>query len=284
MDERAQRAVDLRVAGLSRSEIKTALGVRSSKMLTAWLRGTPPPAWTARPNAKDDLRERAIALRLEGRAYNEIKQILGVSKSTLSLWLRDVPLTEEHRAALAQGGSGAVAKRAQARRARRIRHDEVVIAVAREEITDLSERELFIAGLVAYWAEGSKNKPWGKNTQGTFINSDPGMVLLFLAWLRLLGIGTDAVTFRVAIHESADAAGAEEYWAGVVGVSASVFRRTTLKRHNPRTLRKNVSEEYHGCLAIYVRRSTELNLMIGGWCEGLARTIGTMIRTQSGVV
>jgi hypothetical protein len=96
-DVRPKRAVELRVAGLSRSQIMAALGLRSSKLLNAWLRGVPPPAWTERPNAKDDVRDHAVALRLQGKSYNDIRRELGVSKSTLSLWLRDVPLTEEHR-------------------------------------------------------------------------------------------------------------------------------------------------------------------------------------------
>src|SRR5206468_706973 len=95
-------AVRLRLAGFSRSQIKTVLGLRSSKLLDNWLRGVPPPAWTGRPNAKDDVRAEAVALRLEGKSYNEIKNILGVSKSSLSLWLRDVALTDEHKLALAE--------------------------------------------------------------------------------------------------------------------------------------------------------------------------------------
>ncbi len=35
------------------------------------------------------------------------------------------------------------------------------------------------------------------------------------------------------------------------------------------TVRRNVGEDYHGCLIIYVRRSADLTLQIAGWCEGL---------------
>lgn len=235
-DLRPQQAVDLRVAGLSRSQIMTALGLRNSKMLNAWLHGVPPPDWTERPRAKDNLRAHALALRLEGKSYNDICREFGVSKSTLSLWLRDVPLTEEHRQALKERSGGPPAKRAQALRARHHRRDETIVAAARDEITEMSGRELFLAGVVAYWAEGSKNKPWGRNTQATFINSDPGMIRLFLAWLRLLGIGNDRLIFRVSIHESAYVDGAVAHWAKIAGASPTPppkdFQRTTLKRHN----------------------------------------------------
>ena len=40
-------------------------------------------------------RQRALELRLQGRSYSQIKKELGVSKSTLSEWLRQYPLTQE---------------------------------------------------------------------------------------------------------------------------------------------------------------------------------------------
>ena len=276
------RAIDLRVSGLSRSQIKSALGVNSSKMLTAWLQGVPAPIWTQRPNAKDDLRALAVAMRLEGRSYNQIRQELGVSKSSLSLWLRDIPLTAEQTAAI---NSQATANRGAAIASRNQRRRDAITAVARDEITELSERELFIAGVVAYWAEGAKNKPGGTHpVQAKFINSDPSMIRLYLSWLALLGIGLDQVTFRVHIHESADVPAAEAFWTELVGIDRTTLKATTLKRHNPKTNRTNVGEHYRGRLCITVRRSADLNLMIAGWCAGLADAAGTMIRTRSGVV
>ena len=269
-DPREEQAVSLRVAGLSRSQITAALGLRSARMLNAWLRGIPPPLWTARPNAKDDIHQHAVALRLEGRSYNEIRSLLGVSKSTLSLWLRDVPLTEEHRAALAERRDAPARRRAETRKALRLRRNDELMAEARADILDLSERELFIAGVVAYWAEGTKNKPWSRNVGVQFMNSDPGMVQLFLRWLRLLGVEDERLSFRVHIHESGDVAAAERYWASIVGVSTAELQRTTLKSHRPKTVRNNTGGDYHGCLAVRVRRSGDLNLMIAGWCQGLA--------------
>ena len=99
---RREQAVQLRLAGLSRSQIADAMGLRSGgQALSRWLGGVPPAEWTRRPRAKDDLRALATAMRKEGRSYREIRDVVGVSKSTLSLWLRDVPLTDEQREALA---------------------------------------------------------------------------------------------------------------------------------------------------------------------------------------
>ena len=281
---RKERAVQLRLAGLSRSQIADALGLAGGgEPLSRWLRDVPPPAWTRRPRAKDDLREIAVAMRQEGRSYREIREVVGVAKSTLSLWLRDIPLTDEQRVALALRCPPAASRRARAIRASAAQRRQRVEREAREQISRLSESELFVAGVVAYWAEGTKNKPWRTGERLAFLNSDPAMIRLFLSWLRLLGVGSERLQYRVNIHESADVGGAEQFWAAVVGVRPEEFDRTTLKRHNPKTVRRNIGEDYHGCLCVSVRRSADLNLQIAGWFEGISAATGTVIG-GSGVV
>src|SRR3981081_2573647 len=85
------KAIALRRAGKSRREIKEILGIASNQTLSEALRGEPPPEWTRRPNAKDRLRARARELREQGLDYDEIAAELLVSKSSVSLWVRDMP-------------------------------------------------------------------------------------------------------------------------------------------------------------------------------------------------
>jgi len=198
---------------------------------------------------------------------------VGVSKSSLSLWLKDLPLTEEHRIAIEQRKVTGRALTVEALRGRRMARQEYTRKAAESQIQELAESELFVAGVVAYWAEGAKSKPWTASQRVTFTNSDPGMIRLFLAWLQLLGIGLERCSFRVSIHESADVDAAVAFWAEVVGVAPSQFMRTTLKRHNPTTVRKNVGTAYHGCLIVRVKRSTELGRQIAGWFEGIVTVL-----------
>jgi transcriptional regulator with XRE-family HTH domain len=101
IEDRKERAIQLRLAGFSRSQIAQALGLKSGgAALSRWLKDVPPPEWTKRPNAKDDLRQKAIVMRQDGLSYNQIGEVLHVAKSTLSSWLRDIALTEEQRQAL----------------------------------------------------------------------------------------------------------------------------------------------------------------------------------------
>lgn len=82
------------------------------------------------------------------------------------------------------------------------------------------------------------------------------------------------------IHESADVTEAERYWAEFVGAERSAFNKTTLKRHNPKTVRKNTGDSYRGCLVIKVLKGAELYRRIeGSWCGivlGAAQPIGEM--------
>lgn len=272
-EARAAKAIELRLAGHSRSQIARALGFKTGgNTLSRWLKGIPAPEWTKRPNAKDDFREKAVAMRLEGRSYREIREVVGVSKSTLSMWLRDVPLTEEHRLALEQRGLDAVQKRADTRKALRVATQRRIKGQAQSQVQALAESELFVAGLVAYWAEGAKDKPWNRREQVAFMNSDPALILIFLRWLELLGVRRERLRFRLSIHESADVEGATRFWSRVVGVREDAFHRATLKRHNPKTVRKNTGDGYRGCLVVSVRRSTNLYRQIEGWFNGLAQS------------
>jgi hypothetical protein len=69
-----------------------------------------------------------------------------------------------------------------------------------------------------------------------------------------------------AFIESADTSEAERFWAALAGVDPSTFQPATPKRHNPKTVRKNVGEAYRGCLVIYVTKSADLyRRMEGAW-------------------
>jgi hypothetical protein len=102
-----------------------------------------------------------------------------------------------------------------------------------------------------------------------FINSDAGLIRFFLHFLDTAGVQRSDLVFRVMIHESADVEAAQRFWAEVTGAPADQFRKPTLKRHNPKTVRKNTGEGYHGCLTINVRRSGDFYRKIEGWVSAI---------------
>ncbi len=244
----------------------------SNETLSWALQGEPPPEWTRRPRAKDAVRAQARELREKGLNYEEIAAELGVSKSSISLWVRDMPTPphlsyEESRKRSAEGVRRYWAVEGPKREAVRA----AAVAAAADEIGALSDRELRIAGAIAYWCEGAKSKPWHRSHKIVFTNSDPGLITLFLRFLQAAGVSADQITYRVAIHETADIAAAERFWAEVTGADVSRFKKPTLKRHNPKAVRKNVGDGYRGCLVVGVLRGAELYQKIDGWAQAAMR-------------
>lgn len=272
MNGRREQAIALRRPGKSRREIKEILGIAGNSTLDYLLAGVPPPEWTRRPNAKDDLRAKARQLREQGLAYNQIAAELCVSKSSVSLWVRDLPRPErlsyeECRRRVAEGVRRYWAAERPVREAQR----EATRAAAAAEIDALTQRELLIAGAIAYWCEGAKNKPYHRHDRVTFINSDPALITLFLRFLDAAGVDRNMIVYRVYIHETADVAGAERFWLEVTGADPALFRRPALKRHQPQTVRKNVGADYRGCLRVDVRQNMELYRRIEGWTRAVTK-------------
>ncbi|MFJ8798403.1 MULTISPECIES: hypothetical protein [unclassified Streptomyces] len=271
-----ERAVALRRAGLSLRQIRDELQVHNNDTLQRLVAGEPPPEWTKRPRAKDSLRERARELRRQGRTYNEIQAELGCSKSSVSLWVRDLPhpeprcTPEEQRARMNAGLARLRAEQDQVR--------EETKRQAAESIGELSDRELFMAGVALYWAEGQKSKPYQRRETVAFVNSDPGVIQVYLAWLDLLDVPRERLRFRVMIHETADVDTAERYWADLVGIDATTLLPTTLKKHNPKTVRKNVGDAYRGCLVVRVLQGADLYCRIEGWWGGIVAHTQTRLR------
>ncbi|MFF5184068.1 hypothetical protein ACFY30_09820 [Streptomyces sp. NPDC000345] len=265
-----ERAVALRRAGCSLRQIRDELKIHNNDILNRLVKGEPPPEWTKRPNAKDDLRARARELRLQGWTYDRIQVELGCSRSSISLWVRDLPRPERRRtpaeaSAIARRGWEATLRLRDEERQRTKR-------AAQQSIGDLSPRELFLVGVSLYWAEGGKDKPYARRERVAFVNSDPGMIQVFLAWLTLIGVERERLRFTVMIHENADVTGAEEYWANLIEADRTAFTRTTLKRHNPKTVRKNVGDSYRGCLVVKVLKGADLYRRIEGSWYGIVES------------
>ena len=98
---------------------------------------------------------------------------------------------------------------------------------AAAEIGQLTDREVLIAGAIAYWCEGTKSKPYRNADRVVFMNSDPGLIRFFLRFLEAAGVVRDDLILRVCIHESADAEAAQRFWVEVTGV----IRASSAARH-----------------------------------------------------
>ena len=216
--------------------------------------------------SKDQEKQRAINLRKEGCSYSEILKQIPVAKSTLSLWLRSVGLSKRQKQRLTQKKLEAALRGSRKRREQKIALINKIYQEAEKDIKKITKRELWLMGIMLYWAEGSKEKSRAVGIQ--FSNSDAFMIKLFLKWLfEICEINKERVRFEVYIHENHKYRLNKiiRYWTEQIGFSKKYFSNIYFKKGNPKTKRTNVGKSYYGVVRIKVKSSSNLNRKISGW-------------------
>src|SRR3989344_5503567 len=97
--------------------------------------------------AKRREHQKAIELRKTGKSYSEIRQVLGVSKSTLSVWLEDYPLSKRRIRELRDWSQKRIENYKETRRKTREAALAVIYRNEKQGIGRLSSRDIFISGL-----------------------------------------------------------------------------------------------------------------------------------------
>lgn len=225
---------------------------------------------------KSKLKEKAVALRKEGKAYSEILKEVSVAKSTLSLWLRDVGLAKAQKQRLTQKKLDAAKRGGQAKHEQRIRLQQDIFRQAHKDITHISNRELWLIGIALYWAEGSKEKEYQPGSRFQFGNSDPRMIKLFIMWLtEVINIPIDQISLDIYIHKNSknNENVVKIYWSKVTGLPLGKFKNIYFKKHNIKTNRRNIGKAYYGGLRINVKASSTLLRKVTGWTEAIVKCV-----------
>jgi hypothetical protein len=195
-------------------------------------------------------RQQARQLRRAGLALAEIAARLGVSKSSVSLWVRDVEFSAPVRSPRGR-------RRAPNALQRRKRAEiDRLIEEGRVRIGRLTEREFLVAGVALYAGEGSKG-----DGRVRFVNSDPRMVVLFCSWLRHF-YEIDESRLRVALylHQGLDLPAATAFWSALTGIPESQFTKPYRAVPDPSIRR---AKHVHGCVAVGYSCSTTHRSIMG---------------------
>jgi hypothetical protein len=190
-------------------------------------------------------KKRAVELRQNGMSYKDILNVLPVSKSSLSLWLKDLPLTEEEKILLKHRKDTNISrgriKAAAANRRNRLLREREEFRKTETQFSQFKTDSLFLVGVALYWAEGSK-----RDNTFQFTNSDPEMVKLMIVWCsRYLGINARDITCQLYVHKPYAHEGCEEFWTLTTGIPLKNFRKTVYKQSN---LDFKKRPNYKGCL------------------------------------
>lgn len=218
---------------------------------------------------KPEEHKKAIEFRQKGKSIKEIGKLLNVSSSTVSLWVRHIPLSSSQKQRLQNKVFRALqrgrkkAERVQ-KRLRRIKGVNLV-KEALKELGILTKRDLFVVGIALYWAEGFK-----KDNRLGFASSDPAMVNLFLRWLATVGVPKQDIKLRVGLNISHKkrVKKVEKYWSEqtaipLVQFQKPFFQKFKWKKEFP------YPEKYFGVLRIRANNQGNLFIKIHAWIDSL---------------
>ncbi len=191
------------------------------------------------------LKQEVIRARLQGFSVRELAVRFDVAPSTVSLWVRDVALPVAAKKLLekkqVQGRSkGNTVRKEQVKEAQN-RVDDSAERYLQSIKIDASLNKYLLALL--YGCEGAKRSERRLN----FVNSDPKLIMYFLALLRS-AYRLDESKFRVVMHLHAyhDEEAQRNFWSRVTGIPRTQFSKPYRKTNGG----KNKREGYQGCISL----------------------------------
>jgi AcrR family transcriptional regulator len=185
---------------------------------------------------KVEEQQRAREMRASGMTMPDIAVALGVSKGSVSLWTRDVPVPP------------------MVRRRTRSHTEHPAKVRAREEVaeldllglarlSDLNDQAFLAAGAALYAGEGTKA------TGGVgFANTNPDIATFFMAWLRRF-FAVDEARLRASLylHRGLDLEAASAFWSGALAIPLSQFNQPQIV---DREAQVKTSKHENGCITI----------------------------------
>ena len=220
-------------------------------------------------NMKKLEKDRARALRKQGHSMNEIKRMLDVAKSSVSLWTKDIELTTKQKQKLSEHGRSveSVERRRNARLANERARRRVYFEKAITKIDGVSKDDLFFLGTALYWGEGSKTSRGTVN----FTNADPRSIQVMMHYFKkICDVPDQKFRGHVILHPHLDSIKAERYWSKISGIPVTQFHKTSMQ-HNKASQNKKDSLPF-GTFSVGVY-DTVLYLKIMGWMEGMYRQL-----------
>ena len=187
-------------------------------------------------------------LRRDGLSIPQIAKQLNIRKSTISLWVRTVPLPKSILDKLKNNSLKGNAKGREILRIKRelvqIENDKTAHQILGSLIPKCGKELWQLCAALVFWCEGSKRS---LSSGAVLTNSDPNLVRLFLHALRI-GFPLDEGKFSVIVHlhEYHNEQQQLKFWSEITKIPLTQFRKTYLKPHTKIRKRK----DYPGCVSV----------------------------------
>lgn len=171
-------------------------------------------------------KQKAIALRKKGYSYSQIKEKLGINKSTLSGWLYDMPLSEKRIRELRDFSPKRIERYRNTMRVKREVKNQMAYQKIAKMIGNISDREFLISGLFLYWAEGSKTKKFSIG----LTNTNPAMLVLFIKWLQFFNVPKSKLKIHLHLYSDMNIKKQINFWSKTLNIPISQFRKPYIKK------------------------------------------------------
>lgn len=213
-----------------------------------------------------NLKLKAIKLRTNGKSYTEISKLLSTSKSTLSYWLKSVPLKRKYREKFYTQRIENLSKGSQSQKERREREIENIIEKAEKEIAiPLPFKTCQLMGAALYWAEGSKTKMF------EFTNSDPYMILFIVKWIEsVFKIFPANLKAVLNIYPQQNGYKIKKFWSDLTNIPIQNFGKSYIKPPSNNYKKNNL---YYGTIKIMIPKSMNIKHRIFGWVKASLKNI-----------
>lgn len=225
--------------------------------------------------AKYDDRIKARSMRKKGISILVIAQKLGVSKSSVSFWCRDIILTDEQFEKLRKnmGVSFKYGQRiaSQINRQKKLNEIKKRFKESENMIKKLTPRDVLVAGACLYWAEGAKT-----SNRFTFVNSDPLMIKIFFLFLtNILKIKKESIrpTLQINFIHKKRIKKVMFFWSKYLGINLKNFNKPYFIKTAPKKVYENY-DNYYGILRLRVLKSSSLQYKMLGLIEVFKKYAG----------
>jgi len=189
--------------------------------------------------------QKARRLRSHGCSFREISEFLGISKSTASLWTREVRLSPKASSRLAKLQETGRKRSEKAREKKKLNIEKIIAQKSRETVKNvkLNIRHYKIICALIYWCEGGKND----GGRVSFSNSDPKLIKYFLRIFRK-SFDLEENKFRALlhIHDYHNEKKQIQFWSKITKIPIEQFSRSFHKKNTG----KNIRVGYPGCLNV----------------------------------
>jgi len=222
--------------------------------------------------SKYQLKSSARELRRNGVSIIKISKELNVSKSTISIWCRDIDLNEEQFEILRKnkGVSLTTGQRngAEANKRKRLTAIQEAESLGMKIVGRISKRELLLIATALYWCEGSKSD----RTSGfIFINSDPKMILTmkkFLVEVLDTKIAEIVCSVQINMSHKHRIDTVLKFWKNLLKLPMNQFRKPYYVKTTTKKVYDN-HDNYFGVCRLIVRKGMNLKYRMLGLIKAI---------------